>query len=69
MARDYWREQYLRDAARLLNDAADNLHTSYPHSNSSPNSATLPAVLAMIAAAEQCIKEAQPTPSTTSASQ
>lgn len=62
MTRDYWRSQYLRDAARLLNDAADNLGTTHPHSNSSPNPTTLPAVLAMIAAAEQCIKAAQPTP-------
>lgn len=60
MTRDYWTPELLRDAARLLSDAATNLGTSYPHSKVTPNPVTLPAVQAMIAAAEDAIKAAQP---------
>lgn len=60
MRRDYWRPDELRHASRLLADAASNLHTAYPHSAAMPNSNTLPAVQAMIAAALECIRAAQP---------
>jgi hypothetical protein len=60
MKRDYWRPDHLIHAARLLEAAAANLHVTYPSSASAPNKATLPAVLAMIRAAEECIIEAQP---------
>lgn len=61
MERDYWQPEKLRHAARLLSDAACNLHTTYPASASRPDPDTLPAVRAMIAAALECISEAQPT--------
>ena len=60
MARDYWQADKLRKAARLIEDAADNLYISYPHSPSRPDTKTLPAVQAMLDAAIECIKEAQP---------
>jgi hypothetical protein len=60
MVRNYWSPEELRNAARLLVDAADNLHVGYPHSNSRPNPTTLPAVEAMIASAKVCIQMAQP---------
>lgn len=60
MKRDYWRPEHLTHAARLLESAAANLHVNYPSSASRPNKSTLPAVLAMIRAAEECIVEAQP---------
>jgi hypothetical protein len=55
-----WEPQELRNAARLLNDAADNLHIGYPFQPWRPNPTTLPAVQAMIDAALVCIQMAQP---------
>jgi len=60
MKRDYWRPEKLRIAARLLNDACCNLHISYPDDPSRPDPDSLPAVRAMIEAAQRCIVEAQP---------
>lgn len=60
MKRDYWQNDKLRKAAQLLTDADRNLHVSYPHTSFRPDPTTLPAVEAMIAAAIECIKEAQP---------
>lgn len=59
--RDYWTPAKLKDAARLLNDAADHLNTAYPYSQTRPNPDTLPAVKAMIDAAIECVKAARPT--------
>lgn len=58
--REYWTPEELRNAARLLTDAAANLHTDYPHSYRYPNPTTLSAVRAMIEGALGCIKQAQP---------
>lgn len=60
MLRNYWDGRHLRQAAKLLSDAADNLYTAYPDSPSSPCPQTLPAVKAMIAAAQDSITAAQP---------
>ncbi|MGB3042520.1 MAG: hypothetical protein WBB98_04980 [Xanthobacteraceae bacterium] len=60
MKRDYWQGDKLRKAAQLLTDADRNLHTSFPHSPARPDPTTLPAVVAMLSAAIECIKEAQP---------
>lgn len=61
MSRDWWTPDELTKAARLLQDAASNLHTTYPDSARYPRPSTLPAVKAMIEAAIDCIKAAQPT--------
>ena len=61
MARKYWQPSMLIKAAQLLTDASRNLHTSFPNSNVHPEPATIPAVMAMIESALECIKLAQPT--------
>lgn len=66
MIRDYWQTDLLRKAAKLLSAAADNLDTTYPHSASRPDPATLPAVKAMLKTAIDCIAQAQPTKQDTS---
>ncbi len=60
MKQEYWLPDELRKAAHLLEGAASNLHTAFPHSNRSPHGATAVAAKAMIAAALECIKNAQP---------
>lgn len=60
MSRDYWQKDKLTKAARLLTDAASNLHTEYPNSASHPDKSTLPAVESMLDAAIECIKQARP---------
>jgi len=60
LKRDYWQSDMLLKAAQLLNDAARNLHTSFPNSSQRPEPATIPAVRAMIESALECIKQAQP---------
>jgi hypothetical protein len=60
MKRTWWTPKELHNAARLLEAAASNLDTSFPHSNSDPNPVTVPAVKAMIDGAIACIAAAQP---------
>lgn len=62
MPGNYWCTDSLRHAARLLVDAANNLHTAYPHHATKPCPRTLPAVEAMIHAALECVRHAQPEP-------
>lgn len=61
MARQWWTPSELLNAARLLEQAASNLQTSYPNSPRSPNPVLLPVVKNLIDGAQECIKAAQPT--------
>lgn len=56
----YWKPDKLEKASKLLSDAAHHLYIYYPDSASRPDQTALPAVKAMIEAALEYIKQAQP---------
>ena len=60
MPSKYWCDEDLRYAARLLNSAADNLITIYPHSDRRPHPQALTAVKVLLELALDTIARACP---------
>jgi hypothetical protein len=54
MPKQYWCKEDLRYAARMLDSAADNLITTYPHSDIHPHPEGLTAVKALLESAYYC---------------